>query len=194
MNESQLILADFIIKNTQNVQTIGLQDLDLYKLFKASQQKVTKEIIHLYIHPEVDKVFDSLIQNSHIIKAAGGLVKNGDGDYLFIERLGKWDLPKGKVENGEKMREAAIREVEEECGLKINYLGPKLTTTYHTYQVGDKLVLKQTNWYEMGVNDAPKLIPQLEEDITKAKWLKKSDFQKVLKNTYPLIADILKKV
>lgn len=32
---------------------------------------------------------------------------------------------KGKVESHEKMREAAVREVEEECGLKIDYLGKK---------------------------------------------------------------------
>lgn len=194
MNESQLILADFLPKKTQPVQTIGLQDIDLGKLFTDSQEKNNKGITYLYIHPEVEKVLNSILQNSNIIKAAGGIVKNGEGDYLFIHRLGKWDLPKGKVENGEKMRQAAVREVEEECGLKIDYLGPKASTTYHTYQMNGKVVLKQTNWYEMGVNEVPKLIPQLEEDITKAKWVSKSDFQKITNNTYPLIADIVKEI
>ena len=126
-----------------------------------------------------------------IIKAAGGLVKNGEGDYLFIHRLGKWDLPKGKVEPNEKMREAAVREVEEECGIHIDYLGPKLQTTYHTYMMRGRFVLKQTKWYEMGVNKVPELIPQAEEDITDARWLAKDEFDRVLANTYPLIEQIV---
>src|SRR5690606_27486008 len=123
MNESQLILADFLPKKLTSVQTIGLQDIDLEKLFNASKSKATKQITYLYIHPDIEKVFKSLLQKSTIIKAAGGVVKNGEGQYLFIHRLGKWDLPKGKVENNEKMRDAALREVEEECGIKVDYLG-----------------------------------------------------------------------
>jgi len=194
MNESQLILADFLPKKLSSVQTIGLQDIDLEKLFQASKQKSTKDIIYLYIHPEIEKVLKSILQKLEIIKAAGGLVKNGEGEYLFIHRLGKWDLPKGKVENNEKMKEAAVREVEEECGIRINYLGSKLQTTYHTYTMRGKLVLKQTNWYEMGVNKSPKLIPQTEEDITEARWIAKGDFGVVLENTYPLIAHIIQGV
>ncbi|NGM67033.1 NUDIX domain-containing protein [Sphingobacterium sp. SGR-19] len=194
MNESQLILADFLPKKLSNIQTIGLQDIDLEKLFQASKQKATKGITYLYIHRDVEKVFKSISQKPEIIKAAGGLVKNGEGEYLFIHRLGKWDLPKGKVENNEKMKETAVREVEEECGIRINYLGPKLQTTYHIYMMRGNFVLKQTNWYEMGVNKSPKLIPQTEEDITEAKWIGKKDFDTVLENTYPLIAQILKSV
>ncbi|HLT86328.1 MAG TPA: NUDIX domain-containing protein [Sphingobacterium sp.] len=194
MNESQLILADFLPKKLPNVQTIGLQDIDLEKLFQASKHKATKDITYLYIHWDIEKVFKSILQNLEIIKAAGGLVKNGDGEYLFIHRLGKWDLPKGKVEDNEKMREAAVREVEEECGICIDYLGPKLQTTYHTYMMRGKFVLKQTNWYEMGVNKSPKLIPQTEEDITEARWIDKDDFDIVLENTYPLIAYIIQEV
>src|SRR5690606_21747075 len=128
MNESQLILADFLPKKLPHVQTIGLQELDLEKLFQASKRKTTKGIIYLYIHPDMEKVFKTLLQQLEIIKAAGGLVKNGAGEFLFIHRLGKWDLPKGKLENKEKMREAAVREVEEECGIHIDYLGKKLQT------------------------------------------------------------------
>lgn len=194
MNESQLILADFLPKKLSNIQTIGLQDIDLEKLFQASKHKTTKGIIYLYIHSDIEKVFKSILQHIQIIKAAGGLVKNGDGDFLFIHRLGKWDLPKGKVEDNEKMREAAVREVEEECGVRINYLGQKLQTTYHTYMMRGKFVLKQTNWYEMGVNKSPKLIPQTEEDITDARWIAKKDFNIVLENTYPVIAQIIDEI
>ncbi|WP_233632586.1 MULTISPECIES: NUDIX hydrolase [Parapedobacter] len=126
-----------------------------------------------------------------VIKASGGLVKNGEGDYLFIHRLGKWDLPKGKVDDDESMKQAAVREVEEECGIKVDYLGQKVMTTYHAYMLKGELVLKKTNWYEMGVNKVPKLKPQLEEDITEAIWLGRDKFNKIRKNTYPLIEDIL---
>ena len=57
-----------------------------------------------------------------LIEAAGGLVKNENGDYLFIYRNDKWDLPKGKIEKDEKTKVAAVREVEEECGIAVSKL------------------------------------------------------------------------
>lgn len=192
MNESLLILADFVPKKLSNVQTIGLQEIDLEKLFDASKNKADKSQNYLFVHPEIDRIFKELLVNIDVIKAAGGLVKNGEGAYLFIHRLGKWDLPKGKVEESEKMKDAAVREVEEECGLKIDYLGPKIHTSYHTYSMRGKFVLKQTNWYEMGVNKSPKLIPQLEEDITEAIWVDPKNLNPIRANTYALILDIIK--
>ncbi|WP_231596060.1 NUDIX hydrolase [Sphingobacterium endophyticum] len=190
MNQSLLILADFTPRIKENVQTIGLQDIDLEKLFNDSAHSNDKTV-YLYIHPNIRKVFKKILSTTRIIKAAGGLVTNGNGEYLFIHRLGKWDLPKGKVEEGEKMKDAALREVEEECGIKLDYLGKKVDTTYHTYYMRNKFVLKQTKWYQMGVNKIPKLTPQLEEDIDQAEWLKASDLNKVRENTYPLILEIV---
>ncbi len=190
MNQSLLILADFTPRIKENVQTIGLQDIDLEKLFNDSAHSNDKTV-YLYIHPNIRKVFKKILSTTRIIKAAGGLVTNGNGEYLFIHRLGKWDLPKGKVEEGEKMKDAALREVEEECGIKLDYLGKKVATTYHTYYMRNKFVLKQTKWYQMGVNKIPKLTPQLEEDIDQAEWLKASDLNKVRENTYPLILEIV---
>lgn len=191
MNQSVLILADFVPTGVKNPQTIDVQDIELEKLFKLSEQNDIPKSF-LYIHKDCELVFHKLKENNKIIKAAGGLVKNGEGDYLFIFRLGKWDLPKGKVESHEKMKEAAVREVEEECGLKIDYLGKKIQTSYHTYYLRNgEFVLKQTNWYEMGVNKIPKLIPQTEEDITQAEWLDIHSIKQVKQNTYPIIANIL---
>ena len=192
MNQSLLILADFAPSIKGNVQTIGLQDIDLEKLFNS----ITKnnDITYLYVHPNINQALKNILSTVKIIHAAGGLVKNGEGDYLFIYRLDKWDLPKGKVEESEKMKDAALREVEEECGIKVNYLGPKIATTYHTYYMRGKFVLKQTKWYEMGVNKVPKLIPQTEEDITQAIWLDPRELDKVEGNTYPLITEIIEKI
>ncbi len=182
-------MADFAPLVEKNVQTIGIQDVDLEKLFNSIPK--SSEMTYLCVHPEINKMVKNLLSTSKLIKAAGGLVRNGNGEYLFIHRLGKWDLPKGKVEENEKMREAAVREVEEECGIQINYLGNKIATTYHTYYMRGKFVLKQTQWYDMGVNKEPKLTPQTEEDISEAIWLKKTDLKKIKENTYPLIKDIL---
>ena len=190
MNQSLLILADFTPHIKEKAQTIGLQDIDLEKLFTDSAH-TSEKTVYLYIHPNIRKVFKKILSTTKIIKAAGGVVTNGNGEYLFIHRLGKWDLPKGKVEEGERMKEAALREVEEECGIQIDYLGKKVATTYHTYYMRNKFVLKQTKWYQMGVNKIPKLTPQLEEDIDQAEWLKTSQLKKVKENTYPLILEIL---
>ena len=134
MNQSLLIFADFAPKIKGNIQTIGLQEIDLEKLFNQSLNKAEKNI-YLHIQPNIEKVFKSFIANIRIIKAAGGLVKNGEGQYLFIHRLGKWDLPKGKVEENEKMKEAALREVEEECGIKISNGERKLKAIAQNFPV-----------------------------------------------------------
>ena len=84
-----------------------------------------------------------------LIKAAGGLVKNLNGEYLFIYRNDKWDLPKGKVEKNERVKEAAVREVEEECGIKVDKLGDKICKTYHVYINKGDVVLKKTHWFDM---------------------------------------------
>lgn len=190
MNQSALVLADFVPENLTDIQSIDHQHLDIEKLFK--QSKTNKSVTTYFILIKNPTHYFSLIKKKFkVIKAAGGLVKNGEGDYLFIYRLNKWDLPKGKVDPGESMKRTAVREVEEECGVKIDYLGQKIITSYHVYQMKGDLVLKKTNWYEMGVNKVPKLKPQIDEDITKALWLPEDRFDKVRKNTYPLIADVL---
>jgi 8-oxo-dGTP pyrophosphatase MutT (NUDIX family) len=189
INDNSLFIADTLPTQVDNLQQIESADFD----FKTFYKNVGKEsAIHYAIVTDKPKdVFKSIKKCCQLIKAAGGLVKNADGDFLFIFRNKRWDLPKGKVEKGEKMKEAALREVEEECGVKISKNKDKLCKTYHFYELNGKIVLKKTNWYNMTVKGAPKLIPQKEEGITKAEWLGKKDFKPVLKNTYPLIVDVL---
>lgn len=129
-----------------------------------------------------------------LIKAAGGLVSNEGDKYLFIFRNGKWDLPKGKLDKGENTRVAAIREVQEECGIHIDSSGKKICNTYHIYEINGVQVLKKTSWYRMRADKQKKLVPQLEEGITDARWLAAGDFMMVRQNTYPLIRDLLKVV
>jgi 8-oxo-dGTP pyrophosphatase MutT (NUDIX family) len=126
-----------------------------------------------------------------IVEAAGGLVKNPEGKYLFIFRNGKWDLPKGKIEKGEEVKEAAMREVEEECGIGGLTIIQQLETTYHTYTMENKEILKPTYWFEMTCSDTSALLPQTEEGITDVKWLGKKDLEVVRKNTYASVKDLI---
>lgn len=124
------------------------------------------------------------LQNFKVVKAAGGLVVNSKNELLFIFRGGKWDLPKGHIEKGEGKKDAAIREVEEECGITDLTLDKFLTTTYHTYIQKSELCLKVTHWYLMFSDYSEELTPQLEEGITKVIFKNKQDSEFALKNSY----------
>ena len=127
------------------------------------------------------------------IEAAGGIIQNNKKEILFIYRNNKWDLPKGKIDKNESLRNAAIRECEEECAVKDLKIKNKITVTYHMYKAKDgKWILKKTHWFAMTSAYSGKLIPQTEEGITKAVWVKKADLKKITDNTYPAITELLK--
>src|SRR5690554_3393136 len=126
-----------------------------------------------------------------IIKAAGGVVYKGD-KVLFIHRLGKWDLPKGKFEKGESPAQCAIREVEEECGIKVK-LGPEIGKTWHTYTAKRKSILKKTYWFAMENLDDNNMKPQQEEGIDDIQWLSHQEAKSALVNSYPSMRYLYKK-
>ncbi|MCD6565823.1 MAG: NUDIX domain-containing protein, partial [Bacteroidales bacterium] len=128
-----------------------------------------------------------------VIEAAGGLVWNKAGRFLAIKRFGIWDLPKGKKNKGESTELCALREVSEECGISEPELKNLLGITYHMYFLKSKLVLKETSWFEMFHSGLDQLIPQIEEDITEARWFNPDEVSVITKNTYPSIIDILEK-
>lgn len=132
--------------------------------------------------------FDCMLRTHKYIEAAGGLVSRSDGKWLAIQRWGKWDLPKGKVENGEQLIEAAQREVEEECGISISRVIRELPSTYHTYVQNGTPVLKRTYWFLMET-DQPDGTPQLEEGIEKIEWFSAADFDSKMEQSYASIAD-----
>lgn len=138
-------------------------------------------------------VFNQLKEQFSMINAAGGLVKNSQSEYLFIFRRGKWDLPKGKLDEGEDFETAAIREVQEECGITHIELGDLYHISYHIYEENNDWILKQTNWYLMKSDDK-NLIPQLTEGITQTAWLPTNQFEKVRENTYASIDEIISKL
>ncbi|MDZ4706720.1 MAG: NUDIX domain-containing protein [Saprospiraceae bacterium] len=128
-----------------------------------------------------------------LIEAAGGLVLNPAGEILFIYRRGFWDLPKGKIDEGESPSEAAVREVHEETGIKQLDLGAELKITYHTYREKDgRRILKRTYWYRMKT-ETLELHPQAEEDIEEAIWMSVPVFfSGEKKRVYRSILDVLR--
>jgi len=134
-----------------------------------------------------DELYKKFIKNFKVIEAAGGLVFNETHDLLFIFRNEVWDLPKGKIEKDETIAQAAIREVEEECGITDLQLGDFIDKTYHIYEHKNKFILKITHWFKMYCDNKQKLVPQLEEAITKVVVLNKKSQAEVLNNTYPNI-------
>lgn len=126
----------------------------------------------LYIlAPDVRKLKEDFFTLFKIVKAAGGLVLNTEGQVLFIYRRGHWDLPKGKMETDETKKVSALREVKEETGLGRVRIIRKLLTTYHIYlgQSSQRRILKPTYWYLMHTLEH-KVTPQLEEDIEVVEW------------------------
>ena len=146
---------------------------------------------HVILSNAPDLTFNSFFKHFQFIQAAGGVVQNQKNEILLIYRNGCWDLPKGKVEKGENISEAAIREVEEECGLVGPEITDELSSTYHTYERNGKSVLKKTNWYIMRYEKKHALVPQIEEGITKACWIKKNELNSFINNTYASIASVL---
>jgi len=126
------------------------------------------------------------------IQAAGGVVLNENGDVLLIKRQGKWDLPKGKKDDEEKLESAAVREVKEECGVKSLKLGDFITKSYHTYILDGSRVLKTTHWFFMHLDHEEEFVPQTEENITQVQWFKIADLDISTLDTYNSIREVLK--
>jgi ADP-ribose pyrophosphatase YjhB (NUDIX family) len=194
-NEKPLYLCDeideFLKKEKQKPATIYVDEINetvlKNMLIKVVENNVDAAILFNNSLPYLQQLFFSQFT---AIEAAGGLVKNEKEELLFIYRLHKWDLPKGKIEEGEAPMAAALREVTEETGLHQLTIKNKLCETYHTYKAYGKHFLKTTHWYSMNCTSNQTLIPQQEEDITEVKWINKSHLDDVLSNTYPSIKEV----
>jgi ADP-ribose pyrophosphatase YjhB (NUDIX family) len=165
---------------------------------KKDIENIFQKFLHSsekFIYLTSDKIKllpDLFYSNFKIVEAAGGLVRNKEGNYLFIFRNGFWDLPKGKLEKGEKIDVCAIREVEEECKISGLKIIRNLPTTYHMYELlHKKWAIKICYWYEMQTEDTSTPVPQTEEGITQAVWLNNNEIAKVKSNTYPSILQLI---
>lgn len=134
------------------------------------------------------KKFLGLLPN---IVAGGGKVLNAEGKILFIFRNGKWDLPKGKAEHKETIDQTALREVEEETGIRGLTITKPLEITYHIFKRNNQYFIKKTYWFEMFSDYSGDFKPQINEGITKVKWIGPKKLKKVKTNIYANIEALI---
>jgi 8-oxo-dGTP pyrophosphatase MutT (NUDIX family) len=149
-------------------------------------------IENLYIfHEDMLMLIEEFKACFTMVDAGGGVVFNSDGEFLTIKRNGIWDLPKGKLEEGEDFATAALREVEEETGLKNLEIIHPVISTYHTYSLKNKRILKKTKWYEMKYQGSALPVLESEEGITDYKWTRPGETDFIRQNTFKSIMDVL---
>lgn len=181
VNNRPLFLTNKIEKET-DFQLFLLNSADIEQLVaKVYENKIHKAFLY---HPNEKEILTTLKSKIPVEKAAGGLVYNTKGEILFIYRNGKWDLPKGGIEKNERKKQAAMREVEEETGVKNLKINARIPKTYHIFKRNGKFRLKITHWYKMETSFAGNLIPQQEEGIEKAVWIKPENVPNLLENSY----------
>lgn len=193
INEHSILFSSNLEKSTivDNLLTLHNPNSESMKLVVEWLLVENVKTVVCFESQDLENLWSSFYYLFEIVEAAGGKVKNQHGEILFIYRLGKWDLPKGKIEVGEDRNSAAVREVEEECGISKLKITRALETTYHMYQMGERLILKPTYWFEMFCADESELIPQKEEAIEKAKWVNEADLSEQLNNTYASLKKII---
>ncbi|OKL41658.1 NUDIX hydrolase [Pontibacter flavimaris] len=161
------------------------------RLVRLMEVKKLKKLNSLtLVADKKKKLSEHLKDQFKIVKAAGGLVLK-DGKILLIYRLGVWDLPKGKLEKKESVREGAMREVEEECNIKVEVV-EKLPKTWHSYAFKGKKILKKTSWFLMDCSDDNLMKPQAEEFIEEVRWMTPEEVEEVLPKAYTSIAFIIR--
>jgi 8-oxo-dGTP pyrophosphatase MutT (NUDIX family) len=191
INEKVILITESEPAKAESYEKLEAETFDLKIIYTWILARPNRLF---YIQCSNAKVFlKSVIKSITLIEAAGGLVKSAAGNYLFIYRNDKWDLPKGKIEKDETIKEAAVREVEEECGIKVNKLKEKICKTYHVYVSRGEVVLKKTHWFNMASKGQEKLKPQKEEGITDVRWFEIHHIEPIVHNTFPSIMDVLHK-
>lgn len=190
VNDKPLFLTNQIQKET-DFQLFLLDSVDIKQLIiKIFKNKVDKAFLY---HPDEKEILKKLKSKIPVEKAGGGLVFNDKNEVLFIFRNKKWDLPKGGIEKGEEIEDTAIREVEEETGVKGLKIIRKLNKTYHIFKRNGRYKLKITHWFEMKTSYSGKMIGQLDEGIEKVEWIKQEDIATCLTNSYENIKLLFEK-
>ncbi|APY09039.1 NUDIX hydrolase [Winogradskyella sp. J14-2] len=181
VGDKPIILTTNVEKET-NFKAFLLKSVNIGKVVKILNT-TDLNAVHL-IHKNPDKLLKHFLKLLPNVVAGGGKVYNANNEVLFIFRNNKWDLPKGKIEGKESIEETAIREVEEETGVKGLKITKALPTTYHIFKRNGKHKIKITYWFEMKTKFDGKLYPQEKEGITKVEWLDDKASQKALNNSY----------
>lgn len=167
------------------VKNVGERDIDLILAFLDSKVPTSLRSLYISAH-DYHAIKDYFRKKFKVVRAAGGLVRKKD-KFLMIYRMKKWDLPKGKKEKGEKNKQTAVREVEEECNVTVR-LGKKICTTWHTYTMNNRAIIKKTRWYLMDVIDDARMRPAVAEDIEETRWMNRKEVYHALEHSYKSIS------
>lgn len=188
VNDKPIVLTTEVCQET-NFKNYLLSTVKLRRVIKELNSTALSEI--RLIGKNKDKLLKKFLKKLPNVVAGGGKVYNSNGDILFIYRNDKWDLPKGKTEKKESIEDCAIREVEEETGVKNLKIVKPLDTTYHIFKRNGRHRIKVTYWFEMETDYKGSLNPEGEEGITKAEWLNAKQSQKALENSYANIRQLI---
>lgn len=179
VNEKKLLISKYPADIEKNLRFEGFATLEI-----AIDLLQNTSCPELNVYGEnVEEMWEDFTHMFRVIEAAGGIVQNKEGKTLFIRRLGKWDLPKGKIEKGESLEQAATREVQEETALSNLVIQDFINSTFHIYteRNGEK-ILKITYWFKMEYQGADDPVPQLEEGITEVSWKEENE---ILQDVFP---------
>jgi len=195
-NDKPLFLCDAIEKELEpylhHDDAVYIDEFSVHTV-KSMIHEMEQPRIHagIFLHQDLEALKKAFWKKFTIIQAGGGLVLNKQKQALLIYRRGKWDLPKGKLDEGETLEQCALREVTEETGIKNITLKKAILTTYHTYHESGKFILKETHWFLMLSAQNQELVPQQEEDIQEVVWADGAQIEMALKNAYPSITDVI---
>ena len=181
--KKKFILLTDVIEEEKDFLVFPIKNVKFKKVIKLLEKKNTTSV-RLY-HKNKDKLLKYFFKLIPTVIAAGGKIINSKSETLFIYRNDKWDLPKGHIEIGEDKKSAAIREVEEECGVAHLNIEKKLETTFHIFQnKKGALCLKVVYWFLMRTSFSGTLKPQLEEGITRVQFFDHNELSPILQKTY----------
>lgn len=183
--DSKKLIDDVLVQDATKSQVQAFINLMHEKKFKDLDS-----ITFLVPPSEYKEIKEAVKSQFKIVKAGGGIAEKGD-KILLINRKGKWDLPKGKLEKREGKKEGALREVEEECNIKAR-LGDKITHTWHSYILNGKKHLKKTYWYRMECLDDSQMKPQIAEGITDVQWMDEKGTRQAMVNSFRSIRHVIK--
>jgi len=156
-----------------------------------NSEEIVKELC-VFSH-DLEGLWNTFSCKYKLIEAAGGIVKN-NGRVLIIYKNDHWDLPKGKIDGAESIKEAALREVGEECGLKDLAISGDLDTTYYLYHENSNMVLKKISWHLMSSQSEGPLIGDESEGIKEVRWVSESEWEKLSEKSYPSVVFLLSSI
>ncbi|MDU8885322.1 NUDIX domain-containing protein [Yeosuana sp. MJ-SS3] len=188
VNDKPIVLTTEIEKETY-FKNYLLNNVKLGKVIRTLNTTKLQEA--RLIHKNKDKILKKFLKKLPNVIAGGGKVYNDKDEVLFIFRNGKWDLPKGKAEKKETIDQTALREVEEETGVKGLEITKPLDMTYHIFKRNGRYRIKITYWFEMKTSYRDSLKAEESEGITQVAWLNKEQQEEALKNSYANIKGLM---